>query len=85
MKKIHAGIATISLELLKEALHLPEEARIINVLPPDLSIFETKTARVIIEHPDLPEVLEGCGIPPISFSVTKMRDGQVVFDKWENW
>ena len=62
-----AAYFNLSPTLLKYALHIPEETRLLGV---DWE-FMNDCIRVYIEHPELQEVLEGGVLPLISPTVTK--------------
>jgi len=51
---------TISMTLLKECLHLPDDTEILSVGPSDHS---RGFFRMVILHPDAPQRQEGCFLP----------------------
>jgi len=62
MSEGHAAILKITTKALTQLLRLPEGTVIHTVFQSPADYF-TKTVQIMIEHPDLPAVAEGC-VPP---------------------
>lgn len=60
------GQAVVTLIALAELLGLPEGSRVVSVVGDVKQQTVSQTVTVIVEHPDLPEVLEGADPVPIS-------------------
>lgn len=61
---MRTGVLKVSYELLKQKLGLPDDSKVICVWEGDRMMGEMEVVRIIIDSPNLSEVLEGC-IPPV--------------------
>lgn len=62
----NVGLMAISFEVLEQALHLPDEVRIVSVEPEEWCYYNVRTFRVKLVGPGLPFVVEGAAIPEVS-------------------
>ena len=71
----------ITKELLKQALHMPEDTKILNVFT-DMQVFDGNPW-FVVSHPDLEYVREGSIIPEITPNIiTHISDGGRVSFEW---
>ena len=66
-----AGIVEVSYEALAELLKLPPGHRVVHVFPEDPNLYRPRIAKVIVEGPDLPIVVEGQHYPLVEYRLTK--------------
>jgi len=66
---INAGRIEVSTQLLEEWMGLPEGATIRRVS--DANTVRSLFFEVIIEHPSLPEVIEGAEVPLVEYTATR--------------
>ena len=64
----HGAYFEVTLDLLTEMFGLPEGARVLGVTGDVADQVFLRAARVMVEHPDLPEVMEGA--TPVEISPT---------------
>ena len=70
----HGAQFQVTLDVLAEMFGLPEGARVVGVWAPVGEQIFLRSVRVMVEHPDLPEVLEGA--TPVEISPT-FDDGKL--------
>lgn len=75
----HRAVFQCSEQVLLDALHLPEETRIVGL---HYNPFQD-SADITIEHPDVPDVAV-CALPPTCWPIFRQTDNGVEFVSWGN-
>ena len=79
----NAAYFDVTYKALADLLRLPEGAEICRVVSSDDgTLYSTGVIRVVVEHPDLPEVHEGDQLQRVDPSLRRTEDGTLEFATW---